>query len=63
MKKVLIEINDNYASAISITVIGGGLYNINIATGSADLSKTDKIIIDENGKAEIIGVIANKKGE
>lgn len=52
MKKLIIEIDDNYAGAISITAIGGGLGNINISTTSADLSITDKIIIDEQGKAK-----------
>jgi hypothetical protein len=49
MKKVVIEINDKYSGALSLTAIGGGIYNINVATGSADLSKTDKIVIDEQG--------------
>ena len=59
MKKVVIEINDKYSGALTLTAIGGGLYNINIATGSADLSKTDKIVIDEQGY--IITLKDNKK--
>ncbi len=54
MKRLLIELDDNYANAITITAIGGGLGNTNISTVGADLRKTDKIIIDENGKAKLI---------
>lgn len=49
MKKVVIEINDKYSGVLSVTAIGGGINNINVSTGSVDLSKTDKIVIDEQG--------------
>lgn len=51
MKSITIEIDEKYASLLTFTVIGYNIGEVNVTTAAFDLLKTDKIIIDEKGKA------------
>ncbi len=57
MKVVTIEIHEDYAEVLTITAVGRAGKMLNVSTHSIDISKTDTIIIDENGK------VTGTKGE
>lgn len=50
MKRVILEIADEYADVLSITVVGHGVY---VATNAMDLNQHTYCKIDENGKASV----------
>lgn len=50
MKKVTIEIDDKYASVLTITAVGIHRNETDVTTGAVDISKNNKIIFDHNGR-------------
>lgn len=55
MKRVILEIADEYAEVLSITVVGGGKYGngVYVATNAMNLNQHTYCKIDENGKASV----------
>ena len=54
MKRVILEIDDNFDNILSVTAIGLGLNGANVSTYAADLKSCERIIIDSTGKCTII---------
>ena len=52
MRKVEIEIDENYADCLSITVAGHKYNELRIATCAVDLRACDKLIVNSNGTIE-----------
>lgn len=50
MKKITIEIDENYGNVLTFTVVGRIGPVLNVATYAVDIEKTDGIVIDKNGK-------------
>ena len=50
MKKIIVEIFEDFAGALSITAIGSNYLGANVTVAVADLSDTNHIVIDEMGK-------------
>ena len=53
MKKVTIEIDDNFDDVLTITVVGCDGHFTNVSTGSVDIQKYNKITFDHNGRMEV----------
>ncbi len=51
MKVITIKIHEDYAEVLTFTAIGRKDSTLNASTHSIDISKTNTVIIDENGKA------------
>jgi hypothetical protein len=51
MKVVTIKIHEDYAEVLTITAVGRAGSMLNVSTHSIDISKTDTVIIDKDGKA------------
>lgn len=49
MKRVIIDIDDNYASVLSVTATGEKHGRINVTVCAIDLNKCDHMVIDCNG--------------
>lgn len=52
MKRVIIDIDDRYASVLSVTAIGGRYSGMDILTHAIDLNECDHIAIKHDGKVE-----------
>lgn len=52
MKRVIIDIDERYASVLSVTAIGGNHSSMNVLTHAIDLNKCDHIAIKHDGKVE-----------
>ena len=53
MKKVTIEIDDNYGNVLSLTASGTVGIRHNVTVVAVDLQRANRVKIDENGKAWI----------
>ena len=55
MKRIIIELADEYADVLSITAVGTGKYGhgLHVATNAMLLSQHTYCKIDENGKASV----------
>lgn len=50
MKKITIEIDENYATILSITAVVNKNNGANVTMGLVDLKEINTIKLDENGK-------------
>jgi hypothetical protein len=55
MKRIIIELADEYANVLSITAVGTGKYGegLYVATNAMSLSQHTYCKIDENGKVSV----------
>lgn len=52
-KRVIIDLDDNYAGALTLTAVGGTFgFGIRVSTAAFDLAKCTHIIIGSDGKPE-----------
>lgn len=51
MKRVTIDIDDDYAGILSITAVGFHIMNVKVASDVIDIEKTNYIGIDSTGRA------------
>lgn len=55
MKKITIEIDERYGQVLTFTGTGkSSLGGLNVTVWAVDMSKTNKVIVDNNGKATLI---------
>lgn len=50
MKRVVIDIDDAYATVLTVTAIGWTRHEVNVSTAAMDLEKSDYAVIDSAGK-------------
>ena len=50
MKRVILEIDDDYAGVLSVTAIGGTACGMKVSTYAVALEDCDRMIIDSVGK-------------
>lgn len=53
MKRVVLEIDDKYADALTFTVIGCDGFDTYTTIAACDLSETDRIVVRNDGKTEM----------
>ena len=53
MKKITIELDDNYGTILSITAVGHTKRGVNVSTSAIDAEKHNKIVIGCDGKAAV----------
>ena len=55
MKKITIEIDERYGQILAFTGTGtSGLGGLNVTVWEVDMDKTNKVIVDNNGKATLL---------
>lgn len=50
MKRIVIDIDDAYATILTVTAVGWTLHEINVSTAAMELEKADYAVIDSAGK-------------
>lgn len=50
MKRIVIDIDDAYATILTVTAIGWTRHEVNVSTTAMDLEKADYAVIDSAGK-------------
>ena len=50
MKRIVIDIDDAYATVLTVTAIGWTRHEVNVSTAAMDLEKADYAVIDSAGK-------------
>lgn len=64
MKKITIEIDERYGQILSFTGTGtSSLGGLNVTIWAVDMSKTNKVIVDNNGKATLIWEGENEQAD
>lgn len=66
MKKITIEIDERYGRILTFTGTGTGDRNNNdlyATVWAVDMSKTNKVIVDNNGKATFIWQYEDEKAD
>lgn len=49
MKRIIFDVDDAYASVISVTFVGSMFGGVRVSTRAADLTKHDYFSVDKNG--------------
>lgn len=50
MKRVVIDIDDAYATVLTVTAVGWTRHRVNVSTAAMDPEKSDYAVIDNVGK-------------
>lgn len=50
MKRVVIDIDDAYATVLTVTAVGWSRHGVNVSTAAMELKKSDYAVIDNVGK-------------
>lgn len=49
MKRVVIDIDDAYATVLTVTAVGWTRHGVNVSTAAMELKKSDYAVIDSAG--------------
>lgn len=52
MRKIILEINDNYSKILTLTAVGSDVFQTRVSTRSVDLSKCTHLLLREDGDWE-----------
>ena len=50
MKRVVIDIDDAYATVLTVTAVGWNRHGVNVSTAAMELEESDYAVIDNVGK-------------
>lgn len=50
MKKITIELDEQFASVLTISAIGNVKTQVNVTTCAVDIEKYNRIVVDDTGK-------------
>lgn len=51
MKKITLEIDDKFASLLTVSTVGHNSHEVNVTTCAVDITKYNRITIGHDGKA------------